>query len=412
MPRSEQRVFRLYFAGISFAVAASLAGVFLALAWQNRQLAGEAMLGQARALFHAMVVTREWNAFHGGVYAVRRPETPPNPYLDEPEIRAEDGRSLALINPATMTREISEISAISGHIVYRITSLKPVNPANAPTPFERQALEAFEAGAAEYSRVETANGERLFRYMAPLHVDKTCMPCHARQGYEPGQIRGGISVSFDAGRVYDKQEAAAWTISGVSILAIGLVTGLLSMLMRSMRKRLEAGRAQLREMAETDELTGIANRRRLLEKLQEEFLRSGRQGTPLACVMLDIDYFKQVNDRLGHHAGDMVLQAVAAALKAGLRGYDMPGRLGGEEFLAVVPGLDREGAAGLAERLRRSVTAVVRGWPDMPPDFTLTVSLGVTAKDPEDTTSEAMLRRADAALYVAKASGRDRVEVR
>jgi diguanylate cyclase (GGDEF)-like protein len=90
----------------------------------------------------------------------------------------------------------------------------------------------------------------------------------------------------------------------------------------------------------------------------------------------------------------------------------MPGRLGGEEFLAVVPGLDREGAAGLAERLRRSITAVVRGWPDMPPDFTLTVSLGVTAKDPEDISSEAMLRRADAALYVAKASGRDRVEVR
>ncbi|MFZ5428270.1 MAG: diguanylate cyclase [Thermodesulfobacteriota bacterium] len=412
MSRSEKRVFRLYFAGISFAVAASLGGVFLALAWQSRQLAGEAMLGQARALFHAMVVTREWNASHGGVYALKRPETPPNPFLDEPEILAGDGRVLTLINPATMTRELSEISAVSGHIVYRITSLKPVNPANAPTPFEEEALRAFEAGAPEFSRTESVNGSTLYRYMAPLYTEPNCLPCHARQGYRPGQPRGGISVSFDVGNVHERQEAAAWTIAGVSVLAIGLVTALLSMLMRSMRKRIEEGRKKLRDMAETDELTGIANRRRLLEKLQEEFLRSGRQGAPLACVMLDIDHFKQVNDRLGHHAGDMVLKAVAAALKAGLRGYDMPGRLGGEEFLAVVPGLDREGAAGLAERLRRSITAVVRGWPDMPPDFTLTVSLGVTAKDPEDISSEAMLRRADAALYVAKASGRDRVEVR
>lgn len=411
MERSEKRVFRLYCVGISLAVAASLAVVFLALAWRGRQLIREAVLVQARALFDAMVVTREWNAEHGGVYVAKRPQTPPNPFLDEPEIQTRDGRTFTQVNPASMTREISEISARSGRVVYHITSLKPVNPANAPTPFETEALHAFDAGATEFSRTETADGARVFRYMAPLYTEQSCLPCHARQGYKLGQPRGGISVSFNVGGVYDRQEANAWTVALAAIGAIGLVTGLLAMLLEAMRRWLEAGRAKLHEIAETDELTGIANRRRLLEGLHQEFDRAGRHGSPLACIMLDIDHFKLVNDTHGHQAGDLVLRALASAMRSGLRSYDLPGRLGGEEFLAVIPGLDREGAAGLAERLRTSVAAALREWPGMPEGLSLTVSLGVTARDPGDATAEDMLKRVDAALYAAKARGRDRVEV-
>ena len=161
---------------------------------QGLEVATEA----ARNLFRMVVLTRAWNAGHGGVYVPVSEQVQPNPYLKHPrrDLTTDDGRRLTMINPAFMTRQISELAQKKGGTVFHITSLKPIRPANAPDGWERAALTAFEAGGKEVTEVvQAAGAPALLRYMAPLKVDPPCMACHAVQGYRVGDIRGGISVS-------------------------------------------------------------------------------------------------------------------------------------------------------------------------------------------------------------------------
>jgi two-component system cell cycle response regulator len=154
-----------------------------------------------------------------------------------------------------------------------------------------------------------------------------------------------------------------------------------------------------------DPLTGLANRRYILTQLGSFVSGSRRHGRPLSAAIVDIDHFKAVNDAHGHAAGDAVLVAVTGVLRSHVRAEDHLGRLGGEEFLAVLPDTDADAAMAVAERMREEVgaTAVERDGLRL----TVTVSLGVAAWDP-DEPPELLLRRADEALYAAKSFGRDR----
>ena len=165
---------------------------------------------------------------------------------------------------------------------------------------------------------------------------------------------------------------------------------------------------RIEQIAVRDELTGIYNRRYLVEALDRERSRAERLAAPLSLCLVDVDHFKSINDRFGHAAGDAVLRRLAQLVPAELRGIDLFGRLGGEEFLVIVPGTGREGAAACAERVRQRVAASV--FPEVADGGRLTVSIGVAtyaAPEPVDAT----LARADAALYQAKAAGRDKVVV-
>lgn len=158
----------------------------------------------------------------------------------------------------------------------------------------------------------------------------------------------------------------------------------------------------MRGLALTDELTGVANRRAVLATLDRE-ARDG--GAALAVVMFDIDHFKSINDRHGHATGDAVLRGVAAVATATVREADRVGRVGGEEFLVVLRGADEAEAARVAERLREGVAAMrVEGAPEV------TASFGVACLR-EGEGTEALVRRADAALYAAKSDGRNAVRV-
>jgi diguanylate cyclase (GGDEF)-like protein len=169
--------------------------------------------------------------------------------------------------------------------------------------------------------------------------------------------------------------------------------------------------ARLQERATTDELTGALTRRALIEAAPRVLQRAERDGRPMAAMMIDIDHFKAINDRHGHATGDAVLQAVAAALRQQLRPDALLARWGGEEFVIVL-GVDDERSTRLvAERLRRAVEA-----PPAPPAPgamaklpAATVSIGVSWFVAEDDLARA-LARADAAMYRAKRSGRNRVE--
>jgi len=171
--------------------------------------------------------------------------------------------------------------------------------------------------------------------------------------------------------------------------------------------QIEVAMQTIRELAIRDELTGLFNRRRIMEMLEDERNRSSRGGGIFCLTMLDIDHFKNVNDRHGHLTGDAVLRAVATSVQENMRNTDFCGRYGGEEFLLVYTQTNSAGAINCAERLRSKVENLM--FPDIGPNFRITVSLGLTEYHQNDDV-EKVIARADAALYLAKGSGRNRVE--
>lgn len=171
---------------------------------------------------------------------------------------------------------------------------------------------------------------------------------------------------------------------------------------------LEANRV-LERLASSDSLTDLANRRHFFEQASAEVLRARRYAHPLSLQMLDIDHFKAINDRFGHVAGDRVLRSLADILRANLRSNDLAARLGGEEFAVLLPETSIDDALIQAERLRQSVAAHAMSFGGK--DLAITVSIGVAALDPGDSSIEAVLMRADTGLYLAKQDGRDCVRV-
>jgi len=172
--------------------------------------------------------------------------------------------------------------------------------------------------------------------------------------------------------------------------------------------RLTTQNVELERLATTDSLTGLANRRRLFDSLEQEVYRAQRYGTTLSLIMFDIDHFKRINDNWGHATGDWVLRRIAQETRELLRKTDQAGRYGGEEFLVVLPQTDLSEALLLAHRLseRISDTAIT---PEHDAPMPVTVSVGVAALAP-DETGEELIHRADQALYRAKQNGRNRVE--
>lgn len=163
--------------------------------------------------------------------------------------------------------------------------------------------------------------------------------------------------------------------------------------------------AEVRLQAMTDDLTGLANRRALDEAIEDALARAVGSGQPFAVVMADLDHFKAINDRFGHHAGDEALAAFARRLRSGLRADDRGFRYGGEEFCVLMPRTDGGSALALADALRRHVS--------LPPEADrrgLSASFGVAVWRTGDTV-DSMFHRADQALYRAKVQGRDRVEM-
>jgi diguanylate cyclase (GGDEF)-like protein len=166
---------------------------------------------------------------------------------------------------------------------------------------------------------------------------------------------------------------------------------------------------QMRELATLDDLTKLLNRRQFLASFGDELTRAQRHDRQMAVLMVDIDFFKRVNDRHGHSAGDEVLRGVAGRFHAAVRQGDIVGRVGGEEFAAVLVETDMPDAVQAAERVCRGVAA--RPFEAGEEKIPVTVSVGVAARQAKNTDTGELLRVADAALYAAKAAGRNRVIV-
>jgi diguanylate cyclase (GGDEF)-like protein len=177
----------------------------------------------------------------------------------------------------------------------------------------------------------------------------------------------------------------------------------------TVQEQLETAQRLLRDQAAHDALTGLLNHGTILSHLERDVARSRRDGRPVAAVMADLDHFKQINDGLGHPAGDAVLREVARRMTSVLRASDAMGRYGGEEFLAVLSGTDGAGALRVAERLRQTISGEPIRVGTV--ELDVTCSFGVAVSRSGHTTVEALVAAADAALYRAKRAGRNRVEL-
>jgi diguanylate cyclase (GGDEF)-like protein len=179
--------------------------------------------------------------------------------------------------------------------------------------------------------------------------------------------------------------------------------------LRQLQEELRQANAKLMLVSHTDHLTGLYNRRYLMDVLERELSRVQRSASFLSLLILDIDHFKEINDRYGHQGGDLVLAEAASVFRKELRVYDTAARYGGDEFIAVIPGASLSEALAVAERIRGSVEQ--SRFSERMEDVKLTVSIGVAIYPGSGIeTLEDFIREADGALYRAKAGGRNRVE--
>ncbi|MGB5081352.1 MAG: diguanylate cyclase [Burkholderiales bacterium] len=180
---------------------------------------------------------------------------------------------------------------------------------------------------------------------------------------------------------------------------VGYLTQVFNTMVESLRKN----REELERLSTTDTLTGLSNRRHLMNLLTHEIERAKRADQPFSILMLDVDHFKKYNDRYGHQAGDEVLARVSAVLRKSIRPYDCAVRYGGEEFLVMLSATSLDRAKESAERIRKQVQAEQFG------DGSVTISIGVAEYPSHGETAKSVIGEADAALYEAKGAGRDRV---
>lgn len=201
-----------------------------------------------------------------------------------------------------------------------------------------------------------------------------------------------LSLTLDIGYI---EHPVADQLQRLDELVLALATGL---------ERIEQN-IRLAAEADTDQLTGVGNRRRASKALTQARQMADATGEPMSVLLCDLDHFKQVNDRHGHDVGDAVLAAFAGLLRTSVRGHDTVIRWGGEEFLVICPSCDTQGASSLAERLIAACTAACA--PALPPDHVQTTSIGIAEYPLTARTPEALVSAADDALYRAKREGRN-----
>jgi diguanylate cyclase (GGDEF)-like protein len=413
MTNSNSRFVKRYVAIISLIITILISAIFWGFTNRHSSLTKEHLTHEARAFFNEIVQTRHWIIKQDGVYVKKKPGMRIDPFLAgikglKTSIEDEQGETYLLRNHAAITKMISEMATEKRLFGINITSLNPLNPLNEPDAFEHAALVGFEKGNAEAHGFEKTPGGPIFRYMAPLPTKKECLKCHGAQGYEVGDIRGGISISIPAGAVVQEvRETKIYILISAIVLLILLLSVIIFLAGRLIRV-LDESEKKLVKLASTDPLTGLFNRRDGNRRFEQEISRSLREKLPLSIIIIDIDLFKQVNDNFGHQVGDEAIKMVARTLKDTLRAYDIICRYGGEEFLIVLPATGLTRAVETAERIRRVIVTE-----DIPvgnaKTLTLTISGGVATFQDADTL-DSLVYRADNALYIAKEEGRNQIQ--
>jgi diguanylate cyclase (GGDEF)-like protein len=253
--------------------------------------------------------------------------------------------------------------------------------------------------------------ESGFHYYLLMFIPAICVSASRRWAVYALLVLWGYYIALDVLMWFIEplQPIPQAALHIVHLFNLSVVFAMFSYLSSYYLRMVVSAQRKLREMATTDSLTGLSNRRHMTYLAEKELARFQRSGHPVAFLLLDVDHFKSINDAFGHEAGDRVLSCVADVIREELRAQDLVGRWGGEEFLAILPDTDSTKAQASAERVRNAFSA--KDWKAITGgDVEVTISIGVSELRAGEDLSAAV-SRADMALYRSKTSGRNRVEL-
>jgi len=245
-----------------------------------------------------------------------------------------------------------------------------------------------------------ADDSPILAYNLSQVKDEQAFLARVKMLYDNPQLKDQCEIELKDGRTLERHSTVLYNDDGVYLGRVWFFRDI------SLQKKTESN---LRDLADHDPLTGIPNRRYFVERANQEFARTKRRLTPLSIAVMDVDFFKQINDLNGHAVGDEVLKSLCKAGEKLLRKADIFARIGGEEFAVLLPDTNLDVAVVLAERLRQSIAGSKFSLSSG--ELNCTVSIGVAMLKSTDTCIDDCLVRADGAMYKAKQNGRNRVEV-
>ncbi len=399
-------------ATLTFALAMSATLVVFQLRSENAIKDG--LLSQARAHAQELNAVRTYVQGFSGIYVPASAETSVNPHLAGipdvlPTIYAPNGKQYVLQNAPVVARSVSSILARDSNQSVRmaLSSLSPINSGNTPDAFTKDAIAQLNSGRHEVYGFTDGGGLHEFRYALGIPMAEKCGRCHPSWVGQAAGNAGATVVRLDATKPLTYiATSRLWTGAAVVVLLVSSAL-ILRLLGTKVLTPMLAAQQQLYNLANKDSLTGRDVRRVGVDALTDEVARASREEQCLTCCMLDLDDFKSVNDELGHAIGDRVLADVGEAIRSGLRPYDRAARVGGEEFLLLLPGVCAREADEIIERVRSEMalaSSAVEGL-----DRPITCSAGIAVFDPPSTeTAHELFVRADHALLAAKGAGKNR----
>ena len=223
---------------IAVTVTTIISGIFYIMAQHFEEQMQLQLLSTARSMYNNILIVRKWVSDKEGVFVKKKTGSESNPYLKHPELLTANGDTLVLRNPALVTRELSNLTALLGkNFSFHMASLRFLNPENTPDDFERSALLFFrdslkENNASEFYRSEMIDGKQQFRYFAPLYTEESCLSCHAEHGYSLGDVRGGISIMISKEQFQEAKEKNKLLLLIAAIFTICILSALIYLALR------------------------------------------------------------------------------------------------------------------------------------------------------------------------------------
>jgi diguanylate cyclase (GGDEF)-like protein len=383
---------------------------------------------QSSTLFDNIVTMRKWSSDHGAIYVKSHDGLEPNPYLEDNHTYTKDDELLIKINPAWMTRQLSEISNKSENFYFKITSLEPINPINTPDDFEKKALNELEKNKDKKFFTNIENGK--YNLLGSLKAEPSCLECHAHQRYKVGDIMGGLRISVPTDsynqniEILESKTNFLYTITIITsfifiFIFIFTINSIYSReinitkLNKTLEKKVYIRTKELRdankkliEISTKDYLTNIPNRRHFFEIGTKSLHIAKRENIHLSVICIDIDFFKNINDTYGHNIGDEILKLISKNMNKYIRKSDILARIGGEEFAILLNNTNEKNAYILAEKIRLAIKNLSYRNNDI--EIKTTITLGISQLRQEDNDLDSIIIRADKALYQAKNTGRNK----
>jgi diguanylate cyclase (GGDEF)-like protein len=378
-------------------------------------------VSEAQTLTQVALSTILWAAHHERVYVPLTEWVPMEPYfakLPEMEVVTAGGLRLTRMSHYAIVRQVAEQANFQGwgRKSIRMTSLQPTNPVNEPDDWERETLKLFEAGQTERFAVIGTGADALLVYMVPIR--STAQPLPSPAGLMQPPISGGLSViESAASRLALIRPQIVSIVVTHAVAFVAVATAMLLLLARLRRQWLDLERlsreqqriiaklaeseAKLEEMAVTDELTGLKNRRGFFLLADQQTKAANRENIKVSFIFIDLDGMKAVNDQYGHGEGDKALVATANILRNTFRESDVIARLGGDEFAVMLTDADQSNGRGILDRLQKNVHEYNLAAKN---DYLLALSAGIvncnSGKRP--FSLQHLLKRADELMYETK----------